>query len=162
MARTRATVSERQTAHSTGTAQPLPTLEEAKELVKKAQTPPGLRIYVKEVAALIERVEDAESWNEEAEDCVTRWREEGARVTFKELELSHEDFGLELPAMETVRKRLRALDWEDKARECFASILERIKAAQEVRGRLRKGAASRRNYRRDKTERKKTYRKMPC
>ena len=85
-----------------------------------------MRIYVKEVAALIERVEDAESWNEEAEDCVSRWREEGAEITFKELELSHEDFGLELPAMATVRKRLRALDWEEKARECFASILERI------------------------------------
>jgi hypothetical protein len=106
-----------------GTAQPLPTLEEAKQLVKEA---PDLKIYVKEVAALIERVEDAESWNEEAEDCVSRWREEGAKVTFKELELSHEDFGLELPAMETVRKRVRALDWEEKARECFASILERI------------------------------------
>ena len=106
-----------------GTAQPLPTLEEAKQLVKEA---PDLRIYVKEVAALIERVEDAESWNEEAEDCVSRWREEGAEITFKELELSHEDFGLELPAMATVRKRLRALDWEEKARECFASILERI------------------------------------
>ena len=124
-----------------GTAQPLPTLEEAKELVKKAQTPPGLRIYVKEVAALIERVEDAESWNEEAEDCVTRWREEGARVTFKELELSHEDFGLELPAMETVRKRLRALDWEDKARECFASILERIEGSAGGAGTSEKGSS---------------------
>jgi hypothetical protein len=125
-----------------GTSQPLPTFEQAKQLLTEAQTPPGLRLYVREVAALEERVEDAEAWNEDAVDCVTRWREDGARVTFKELELSHEDFGLELPAMEIVRKRLRALDWEEKARETFPILarIEGIKAAAGTSGKSKEKA----------------------
>ena len=100
-----------------GVSNPIPPLSEAQELMKESS---NLKLFVKEVEALEERVEAAEEWDVDAKDAIERWREDGAEVTLTELELSHEDFGLELPAMETVRIRLKSLKWEERVAKIIA------------------------------------------
>jgi len=100
-----------------GVSNPIPPLSEAQALLKESKS---LKLFVKEVEALEERIEAAEEWDVDAKDAIKRWREEGAEVTLHELELSHEDFGLELPAMRMVRLRVKALDWEEKVKKIIA------------------------------------------
>ena len=58
-----------------GASNPIPPLSEAHELLKESK---NLKLYVKEVAGLQERVEDAEDWDVDAQDAVSVG-EDGAR-----------------------------------------------------------------------------------
>jgi histone demethylase JARID1 len=100
-----------------GVSNPIPPLSEAQNLLKTSK---DLKLFIKEVELLEERVEAAEEWDVDAKDAIKRWREEGAEVTLGELELSHEDFGLELPAMAMVRIRINSLKWEERVRKIIA------------------------------------------
>ena len=100
-----------------GASNPIPPLSEAHELLRESK---NLKLYVKEVAGLQERVADAEDWDVDAQDAVKRWREDGAEVTLNELDVSHEDFGLELPGMKMVRIRINSLKWEERVAKVIA------------------------------------------
>jgi len=100
-----------------GVSNPIPPLSEAQNLLKTSK---DLKLFIKEVELLEERVEAAEEWDVDAKDAIKRWREDGAEVTLGELELSHEDFGLELPAMAMVRTRINSLKWEERVRKIIA------------------------------------------
>ena len=118
-----------------GVTNPIPPFSEAQELLKESKT---LKLHVKEVETLEERVEAAEEWEEEAKDAVKRWREEGAEVTLSELELSHEDFGLELPTMEMVRVRIKSLKWEERVAKIIAPKAKLVEdtVLDELRGEI--------------------------
>lgn len=100
-----------------GVTNPIPPFSDAQQLMKESES---LKLFVKEVEILEERVEAAEEWEEEAKDAIERWRDDGAEVTLTELELAHEDFGLELPAMAMLKVRIRSLKWEDRVSKIIA------------------------------------------
>ena len=97
----------------------------------------------------------------EAEDCVTRWREEGARVTFKELELSHEDFGVRVTRDGNCEKTVTRVGLGRQSERVFFCLFGENAKAAEVRGRLKGSSKSSKLSKRQDGE-EEDLPKMPC